>query len=198
MTLTNTFGNYQNEFGRAYEDGRHGLHYMNKEIPRMLNDVNLRSDFMKAVSDMKERNFVDENNIRMMMLGTSIAQGMLSGYTINSRYLEAQPLPFITPMVMSFGYAGIVDEAKGDRRMLISAALGAPLCANFLLGAFYGKLITSYNFLSLGYTAIGGIIMQLLFHKAHDKRGHIYQNMLNASFLLFKGLTFYLFGTYVE
>ncbi|VDM63780.1 unnamed protein product [Angiostrongylus costaricensis] len=170
MALTNTFGNYQNEFGRAYEDGRQGFRYMNKEIPKVLNDVNLRkSDFIKAVSDMKERNSINDNNIRMMMLGTSVAQGILAGYTINSRYLEAQPLPFITPMVMSFGYAGIVDEAKGDRRMLISATLGAPLCANLLLGAFYGKLTMSYTFLSLGYIAIGGIIMQLLFYKAHDR-----------------------------
>ncbi|KAK5977333.1 hypothetical protein GCK32_020739 [Trichostrongylus colubriformis] len=133
-----------------------------------------------------------------MMLASSFGQGLLVGYTISQRYLYSQPIAFITPMAVSFGYGGIAHRARGDRIMILGASLGAAVSANIAIGVMTGQLSSSYDFLALGYVAISGVVMQLLFHDAHWTRGHSFQNLHNALYNLFKGMTFYLFGTYVE
>ncbi|KAE9419512.1 hypothetical protein Angca_000509, partial [Angiostrongylus cantonensis] len=119
----------------------------------------------------KERNFVDENNIRMMMLGTSIAQGMLSGYTINSRYLEAQPLPFITPMVMSFGYAVCFTSLTVISFTLLGGTIGAAVIFNLAVALITGNLSFTYFLLTLTYGGIAAAVMQLIFKNLNEKVG---------------------------
>ncbi|KAK6058165.1 hypothetical protein COOONC_04268 [Cooperia oncophora] len=162
-------------------------------LSEMVNDA-----IMKRSCLQKERQFQSDNNIRRMMVASTFGQGLLVGYTISQRYLSSQPLAFITPMSVSFGYANIVQRAKGDRRMILGASLGAAVSANLVLGFLTGQLSSSYEFLALGYVALSGVVMQLLFHNAHWTRGHAFQNVHNAFFVLFKGMTFYCFGTYIE
>lgn len=146
----------------------------------------------------RERNLDKDVNIRRMMVAMSFAQGILAGCTINQRYLQSQPLAFVTPIAFSFGYAAVVQRANGDRFMILGSAMAAALAANLFLGGITGTLSSSYEFLALGYVVICGAIMQVVIHDAHWTRGFTHMNALNAVFALFKGMTFYCFGTYVE
>ncbi|PIO60821.1 hypothetical protein TELCIR_17673 [Teladorsagia circumcincta] len=132
------------------------------------------------------------------MIASTFGQGLLMGYTINQRYLSSQPIAFITPIAVSFGYAQVSQRAKGDRAMILCASLGSAVSAHLVIGALTGQLGAAYEFLALGYVALSGIIMQLLFHTAQWTRGHAFQNLHNAFYALFKGMTFYCFGTYIE
>ncbi|KJH50695.1 hypothetical protein DICVIV_03135 [Dictyocaulus viviparus] len=262
MALTDTFGSYQNEIGRACADGRQSVLRMKDDVPRMINDM--KKTYSRVITDMSEvtvshklvieifawssalvlvnsigsilgayilhpiignffgkftaslcayffipvlchsgikrrqRNFESENSIRMMMVIVAAVQGLLAGFAINHRYLAAQPIAFLTPVSLSFGYAGIVDQARRNRVKILGASLGAALAMNLILGALFDLLTLSYMFLTLGYIAIGGITMQLVFDRCHDTSGLVYQNVLCSLFVLFKGLTFHLFGTYIE
>lgn len=51
--------------------------------------------------------------------------------------------------------------------MILASSLGAALIMNLLLGLMAGALSTSYEYLALGYVAISGVVMQLVFHNAH-------------------------------
>ncbi|KAK6022683.1 hypothetical protein OSTOST_11605 [Ostertagia ostertagi] len=202
MALTDTYGTYEKEMERACNDGKKAAEHFQKNLPKMMNEVQpWMKEMMKAVADMskvsapqrlvievfawsgvlvlacsvgsllgayvlssvfaamiskftasilayfvipiaihasikhKERQFQSDNNIRRMMIASTFGQGLLMGYTINQRYLSSQPLAFITPIAVSFGYA---------------------------------------------------------------TRGHAFQNLHNAFYALFKGMTFYCFGTYIE
>ncbi|PIO65265.1 hypothetical protein TELCIR_13075 [Teladorsagia circumcincta] len=114
----------------------------------------------------KERQFQSDNNIRRTMIASTFGQGLLMGYTINQRYLSSQPIAFITPIAVSFGYAQVSQRAKGDRAMILCASLGSAVSAHLVIGALTGQLGAAYEFLALGYVALSGIIMQLLFHTA--------------------------------
>ncbi|VDO19631.1 unnamed protein product [Heligmosomoides polygyrus] len=115
----------------------------------------------------RERNLDKDVNIRRMMVAMSFAQGILAGCTINQRYLQSQPLAFVTPIAFSFGYAAVVQRANGDRFMILGSAMAAALAANLFLGGITGTLSSSYEFLALGYVVICGAIMQVVIHDAH-------------------------------
>ncbi|KAK6732390.1 hypothetical protein RB195_016648 [Necator americanus] len=145
----------------------------------------------------KERHFESDNRIRTMLLSTSIGQGALAGYAINSLYLSAQPLAFVTPAVVSVGYTISVRQTNGDRAQILGISLGLACLTNVLLGTMLSGNTSSYQFLTLGYVGIAGVIMQLVLHDS-SSRGYTYQNALNSLYLLFKGATYYCFGTYIE
>ncbi|EPB68523.1 hypothetical protein ANCCEY_12393 [Ancylostoma ceylanicum] len=132
------------------------------------------------------------------MLVTSITQGVLAGYAINSYYLSSQPLACVTPAVVSVGYTISVRQSHGNRFQMLGFSLGAAFIVNLVLGAMFGTNTLSYQFLTLGYVAIAGFMMQLVLHDVQMTRGHAYQNALASLYLLFKGATFYCFGTYIE
>ncbi|CAJ0608656.1 unnamed protein product [Cylicocyclus nassatus] len=154
-----------------------------------------------AVVKNKERHYESDNQIRTMLLATALTQGALAGYTIDHLYLSGQPLAFVTPAVVSVAYTVAVRQFHGDRFRIIGASLGAALLVNMILGIMIVENSVSYQFLTLGYCGIAGIVMQLVFYDAQSRsqsRGYVYQNALNSMYLLFKGATFYCFGTYIE
>ncbi|KIH58284.1 hypothetical protein ANCDUO_11513 [Ancylostoma duodenale] len=154
--------------------------------------------FSHAIIRNRERHFESDNKIRTSMLVTSLMQGVLAGYAINSYYLSAQPLGSITPAVVSIGYTISVRQSHGNRFQVLGFSLGAAFLVNLIMGAMFVGNTLSYQFLTLGYVAIAGFMMQLVLHDVQMTRGHAYQNALASLYLLFKGATFYCFGTYIE
>ncbi|VDL82785.1 unnamed protein product [Nippostrongylus brasiliensis] len=202
MALTDSYGNYQKEVDQAARDARRAARRFQKDCNKMMNNVQPKmKEIIRAITDMskvtapqrtvvevfawsaalvlvssvgsflgayvvgpvigvgcskftacilayfvipvalhasirhKEKNFESDHNIRKMMIWMSLVHGIFVGYTIDHRYLSAQPVAFLTPVAVSVGYS---------------------------------------------------------------TRGNVYPNILNALFALFKGMTFYLFGTYEE
>ncbi|RCN24623.1 hypothetical protein ANCCAN_29679 [Ancylostoma caninum] len=98
------------------------------------------------------------------MLVTSLIQGVLAGYAIDSYYLSAQPLASITPAVVSVGYTISVRQSHGNRFQVLGFSLGAAFLVNLILGAMFVGNTLSYQFLTLGYVAIAGFMLQLVLH----------------------------------
>ncbi|KAL6733914.1 hypothetical protein Aduo_004514 [Ancylostoma duodenale] len=91
--------------------------------------------FSHAIIRNRERHFESDNKIRTSMLVTSLMQGVLAGYAINSYYLSAQPLGSITPAVVSIGYTISVRQSHGNRFQVLGFSLGTAFLVNLIMGA---------------------------------------------------------------
>lgn len=60
-------------------------------------------------------------------------------------------------------------EAGRNRLAQLFSSLNCALTANISIGAITGHLSPTYYFLTLGYCAAAGIVMQIIFKKVHKK-----------------------------
>ncbi|EYC05769.1 hypothetical protein Y032_0080g1349 [Ancylostoma ceylanicum] len=161
---------------------------------------------LKSFFPQRERHFESDNKIRTSMLVTSITQGVLAGYAINSYYLSSQPLACVTPAVVSVGYtvslaflpspaAGLVisqlfqisvRQSHGNRFQMLGFSLGAAFIVNLVLGAMFGTNTLSYQFLTLGYVAIAGFMMQLVLHDVQMVKRIYFVYDKETDFLIFR------------
>ncbi|KHJ95722.1 hypothetical protein OESDEN_04332 [Oesophagostomum dentatum] len=109
-----------------------------------------------AWSANKERHYESDNQIRTMMLVTSLIQGIFAGYTISSISVSSQPLACLTPAIVSVAYTVSVRQARGNRFQTVGSSIGAAFLANLILGLMFVGMSLSYQVLTLGYVGVAG------------------------------------------
>ncbi|KHJ76530.1 hypothetical protein OESDEN_23850 [Oesophagostomum dentatum] len=123
---------------------------------------------LHVVIKNKERHYESDNQIRTMMLVTSLIQGTFAGYTISSISVSSQPLACLTPAIVSVAYTVSVRQARGNRFQTVGSSIGAAFLANLILGLMFVGMSLSYQVLTLGYVGVAGLVMQLVFHDAQS------------------------------
>ncbi|CAB00878.1 Membrane transporter protein [Caenorhabditis elegans] len=133
---------------------------------------------------------------RFQLLVLALVQGLLMGHSISYTYLSAQPLGFVTPLVIAFAYPLIAGQVGTARTPLLGGAVGAAFGTQLVLGLVSGSLSFSYLLLSALYSAASGAILQVAFKNlTAQNRIHMYQILLVSSFLFSKALVYGLFGS---
>ncbi|KAK6733535.1 hypothetical protein RB195_017345 [Necator americanus] len=144
-----------------------------------------------------KRRGIDDSTIRFMLLMSSLMQGVVSGYVIDSTYLSGEPLAFVTPLAIALAYAGEVKSVYTSRLSLLTACMATSLFANLAIGQLMDAVTKTYEIMAIIYSAAGMATMQLVFKNVKKSgTGHYEQFFLLQSFTYIRGLAFLICGYY--
>ncbi|EYC33387.1 hypothetical protein Y032_0002g769 [Ancylostoma ceylanicum] len=139
-----------------------------------------------------------DSNLRYLSLGLCMLQGAFNGHVIHNIYITGQPPLFLTPTAIAYSFAYMPEGAGKNRVAQLSFSISSALAANIFIGAITGSLTAPYYFLSIGYCAVAGFMMQVIFRKVHRQTSlHSFQHAVTSLLITVKGLFFLLFGSYV-